>query len=175
MPSGQLAAPLKPAAELCVVALGHVFDERRGHAGFGSCRPTIGVINVADIAGTDVFADRELVAAEVLEDNANALAQCFDVPVPQVQSVEQDVAFGRFVQTGEQLDQCCLAGAVLTNQRQALARTYLKTDISERLGRPSPDRRTKRFELETTLGLGSVFCFAARRGHGLFEVVVQVG
>ena len=129
----QLASTFEPATQLRFVALGHVLDERCGHAGFGGLRPTLGVVNVANIPGTNVFADRELVAAKVLKDDANALAQGFDVPVLQVQPVEEDVALGRLVEPGQQLYQCRLARAVFADQCQTFTRENLKADISQRL------------------------------------------
>ena len=70
----QFSATLKPAAQLGIVTIRHVFDKRCRHAGVGRFSPTLLIIDKTNVARTDIFAHRELVAAEILEDDANALA-----------------------------------------------------------------------------------------------------
>ena len=50
------------------------------------------VLEVPLVARADVLADQHLVAREVLEDDADALAQRALVPLRQVEAVEQDAA-----------------------------------------------------------------------------------
>ena len=58
----------------------------------GRLAPARLVVEIAHVAGADVLADAELVAGEVLEDHADALAQRGLVPVAQVEAVERDRA-----------------------------------------------------------------------------------
>jgi hypothetical protein len=85
-----------------------------------------------DVAGADVLADAQLVAREVLEDDADAAAQGQLVPLLQVKAVEQDAAGGRGVEAREQLDQRGLAGAVLADQGEGLAVAQVKLTRSRR-------------------------------------------
>ncbi len=63
-----------------------------------------------------------MVAHEVLEDHADVRAQRVQVVLAQVVAVEQDAALVGVVEARQQLDQRGLAGAVLADQRQHLAR-----------------------------------------------------
>ena len=98
------------------------------------------VLEVRDVAGADVLADLELVAREVLEDDADAPAQRAGLPVVEVEPVEQDAALVGPVQARQQLDQRRLAGAVLADQRQALARPQCEADVAHGRLRWRPGR-----------------------------------
>ena len=77
----------------------------------------------ASICPKPTFSPAEhVVADEVLEDDADALAQLVQVVLAQVDAVQQNLPFGRVVQAGEQLDQRRLAGAVGPDQGDLLAR-----------------------------------------------------
>ena len=68
---------------------------------------------------TPIFSPRrEVVAHEILEDDADVAAQLGEVVLAQVEAVEQDAPFGRVVEPRQQLDDGGLAGAVLADQRQ---------------------------------------------------------
>ena len=90
------------------------------------------VFEGAHVTRADVFAHHELVAHEVLEDDADAPAQHGGVPFLQVAAVEQHAAMRGFVQARQQLDQRGLARAVFTDQRQALAALDLQVDAGDR-------------------------------------------
>jgi len=62
-----------------------------------------------NVACADVLADVELVAREVLEDHADAPAQCRRLPLGEVESVEADAAGVGRVEARQQLDQRGLA------------------------------------------------------------------
>src|SRR5690606_9121648 len=94
LPAGQLAALFEQAAELGVVLLRHALDEFVGHALARRLSPALAVLEGGDVAGADVLADLELVAGEVLEDDADAAAQGGDVPLAEVAAVEGDAALG---------------------------------------------------------------------------------
>ncbi len=97
----------------------------------GRLCPAFRVVDVADIARADILADRELVATEVLENDADALPQRLDIPVLQIESVEQNAPLGRVVESGQQLDQRRLARAVLADQREALPGADLQADVAQ--------------------------------------------
>ena len=77
-------------------------------------------------------AAREIVADEILEDDAHVAAQRIEIVVAQVVAVEQDAAFVGIVEAGEQLHQRRLAGAVLAHQRQHLAGIQREAEIADR-------------------------------------------
>ncbi len=54
--------------------------------------PALPVLKVVNVAGTDILADQELVTTEVLEDDADALAQGVGLPLLQIEAIEQDAA-----------------------------------------------------------------------------------
>src|SRR5205085_11722001 len=70
-------------------------------------------------------------AHEILEDPANPLAQLVGVVFAQVHTVEQDLALGWIVEPRQQLDQRGLAGAVLANQRELLARRDRQAQVAQ--------------------------------------------
>ena len=63
--------------------------------------PAFAILEVAHVAGADVLAHHELVAHEVLEDDADAPAQHGGVPLLQVAAVEQDAPVGGLVEPRE--------------------------------------------------------------------------
>ena len=75
-----------------------------------------------DAAHGDVFARRHLIAHEVLKDDADLRVQVVQIVFAQVDAIEQNLAFGRIVEPGNELDDRGLALAVFANQGHALAR-----------------------------------------------------
>ncbi len=71
------------------------------HAALGGLLPARLVVEPADVAGADVLADEELVAHEVLEDDADPPPQRFRIPLAQVEAVEHDAPRRRLVEPGE--------------------------------------------------------------------------
>src|SRR5690606_23195044 len=128
----QLATVVEPFSQLRVVARRKVLDELAGHALVAGFAPARFVLEVAYVAGPDIFTDAQLVAGEVLEDHPDALAQGGFVPVGQIDAVEQDASAGRRVQPRKQLDQRRLAGTVLADQGQRLAGPDMQVDVFER-------------------------------------------
>src|SRR6185437_3928660 len=114
--AGEFAAVVEPLAELGFEAGWQAVDEVAGHALVAGLAPARLVLEVADIAGTDVFAHAHLVAREILEDHADTLQQGGLVPLAQVGAVEQDAAAVRRIQPRQQLDQGGLAGTILADQ-----------------------------------------------------------
>ena len=77
--------------------------------------PAVAGVEGVDVASADVLADAELVAGEVLEDDADAAAQGQLVPLLQVAAVEVDVAGGGRVEAGEQFDEGGFAKTVVAD------------------------------------------------------------
>lgn len=93
--TGELLAALEPGAELGVVVLRQVLDEIRREPVACSrfhLRTHLHVVHVTD---ADVVVHLELVAAEVLKDHADLVAQRLDVPLLQIQPFQQNAAAGR--------------------------------------------------------------------------------
>src|SRR6186713_1885232 len=128
----ELPAVLEPLAELRVEPQRHGIDERRGFSRVCGFLPARLIVEGAHVTRADVFAHHELVAHEVLEDNADAAAQHGGVPFLQVTTVEQHPTMGGRVQARQQLDQGGLARAVFSDQRQALAALDLQVDAGDR-------------------------------------------
>ncbi len=119
--AGELLSLLEPAAEHGVDLLRELLDDRSGAAVFHRALDATAVFQGRDPADADVLSRRPLVADEILEEDADAVAQVPDVHVAQVDSAVIDGAFGRVVEAHEQLDQRALAGAVFAHQRHLLA------------------------------------------------------
>src|SRR5258708_5394617 len=85
-----------------------------------------------DQAHSDVVRRGEMEAHEVLEDHADVAAQLDEVVLAQVVAVEQDAARVGIVEAREQLHERGLAGAVLTDERQHLARLELEGQVAYR-------------------------------------------
>src|SRR3546814_13821195 len=85
----------------------------------------------SDVCSSDLHRDvvrgAHEVADEVLEDHAGVGAQLVQVVLGQRVAVEQDAAFVGVVQAREQFDQGGLAGAVLADQCQHLARSEARS------------------------------------------------
>ena len=85
-----------------------------------------------DAADGDVVGGGQVIAHEVLEDDADVGAQREEVVFAQVVAVEQDAALVRVVEPREQLDQRGLAGAVLADQREDLAGAQVERQPAHR-------------------------------------------
>src|SRR4029077_5452579 len=95
----EFAAVAEPLAKLRVVAPWQRVDElTRLTLG---CRgpPAVLVLEEALVASADVLPDQHLVAREILEDDADALAQRALLPCGEVLAIEQDAAGGRRIQS----------------------------------------------------------------------------
>ena len=85
-----------------------------------------------DPADRDVVAGAEVVADEILEDDAHVAAQRVEIVFAQVVAIEQDAAFVRIVEPGQKLHQRGLAGAVLADQREHLAGAQREAEMAHR-------------------------------------------
>jgi len=137
--------------------------------------PAVAGVEGVDVAGADVLADAQLVAGEVLEDDADAAAQGQLVPLLQVAAVEVDVAGGGGVEAGEQLDQGRLAGAVLADEREGLAVAQGEGDGVEGGGVGARVGEGDSGELQALAGVGADGGGAGADGDVLREVLVERG
>ena len=88
--AGELAALAEPLAELGAIARGQRLDELARPALHRRRTPALLVLEEALIARPHVLAHQHLVAREVLEDDADPLAERYLVPIPEVLTVEDD-------------------------------------------------------------------------------------
>src|SRR6184192_3527934 len=88
--AGELAAVAEPLAELGAIARGQRLDELARPALHRRRTPALLVLEEALIARPHVLAHQHLVAREVLEDDADPLAERYLVPIPEVLTVEDD-------------------------------------------------------------------------------------
>jgi hypothetical protein len=93
--TGELAAVLEPLAELGVISLGQRVDEIARPALGRRLVPARLVLEVALITRSYVLAHPHLVAREVLEDDADPLAQRTLVEAGEILAVEQNTAARR--------------------------------------------------------------------------------
>src|SRR6267378_4319728 len=113
--AGELLSILEPAAQHGVDLLRELLDDRSGAAVLHRALDARAVFQSRDPAHADVLSRRPLVADEILEEDADAIAQVPYVHVAQVDSAVIDGAFGRVVEAHEQLDERALAGAVFAH------------------------------------------------------------
>ena len=125
------------------------------------------------VARTNVLADQQLVAGEVLEDHADALAQCLLLPFAKVEAVEKNTTPLRGIEPGQQLDERRLARAVLTDQGQRLTGPDVQVDTLKRRSRCARICKGDTFESNAVLGHRTrFFCvdaFCNRRLEILIE------
>src|SRR4051794_36053816 len=108
---------IEPLAEISLVALWQFRNDRRRPTAFGGGEDRHAVLDVVDIADTDVLAGAELVGRVVLKHHPELLAELLRVVFTDVDAVDQDAAGGGIVEPAEQLDDGRFARAVLANER----------------------------------------------------------
>ena len=93
-----------------------------------------GSTHIVYLADPDIFIEPKIVTDEILEYYAHAVAHRCQIIFAQVDSVEQDAAFSRIVQTSQQLCKSGLAGAVLANEGDSLSWPQPEADVADRPG-----------------------------------------
>src|SRR5205814_8274047 len=88
--------------------------------------------NRVDLANADVLVESHIVANEVLKDDSNRATQTAEVVILQIAAVERDSAFGRIVQTRQELRDRRLSGAVLADKRDSLSRLQHQIHFADR-------------------------------------------
>src|SRR5262245_26761234 len=88
-------------------------------------------LHSAYLADADVLIKAQVIADEVLEDNADRAAHGVEVIVAQVAAIQQDAPFGGVVKPRQQLGQRRFAGAILTHHGQPLPGTQPETDVPD--------------------------------------------
>ncbi len=103
-------------------------DDLVGQAAAGGIGDAFAVLTRLDPADRDILRRREVVAHEVLEDDADIAAQLVERRSRcKSMAVEQDAALVRIVKPDKKLDHRGLAGTVLADQRQHLAGRSVKS------------------------------------------------
>ena len=107
--AGEVDAGLEALADHLVVAGGQLRDDLVGQARVGGGLDARAVVAGLDAPHRDVLGRGQVVAHEVLEDDADVRAQRGEVVLAQVVAVEEDPALVGVVEAREQLDQRRLA------------------------------------------------------------------
>ena len=114
--AGEIDAALEAAAEHLLEPIRKALDQVDRPAAGGRGQQPLGIADLADLPGGDVFAGRQIVAHEILKDDADLLVQVFEAVFAQIHAVEQDAAASRLVKARQQLDECRLALPVFADQ-----------------------------------------------------------
>ena len=99
---------------------------------FSPKKTTPATIEYLDLAGMEKGQAAKVLPLDQLR-NADALAQGLNIPLLEIQPIQQNATTGRIVKTSEKLDQCCLACTIWAEQRKNFASVYLQADIVEGL------------------------------------------
>ena len=101
-----------------------------------------------DRADADVLVEAQVVADEVLENDADRAAHRLEIVVAQIDPIEQNAPLRRIVQPCEQLDERRLPRAVLANEGDALAGMQAEVHVPHRPGVAAGVAETDVFEHE---------------------------
>ena len=148
LPTREIHTVVEPPAEHLSVAVRETWQEtrrqrpvrrvhqriRRGLRAPRRCIPHVRQVagHAVDLADADVLVEAHVVAHEVLEDDADRLAQRREVVVADIHAVEQDAALRGVVEPCKQLRDRRLAGPVLAYERDALARHDAQVHVPDR-------------------------------------------
>ena len=127
----ELDAVLEPLSERGLDAGGEVGDERVRAALLHGALDSRHLLEVLDAADADVLAELQLVLVEVLEHDAEPREQVGAIPGAEILAVEEDAALGRLVEARDELHQRRLAGAVLSDERDALPARDEEIDVAK--------------------------------------------
>src|SRR6185312_13125073 len=116
----EIDAVVEPATELRREPIFQLFHDVGRAAELDGLLHDRLVVHLGHAPEAHVLFRGELVAIVVLEDDADAAEERVAVPVAERPAVEQNPAFARLVQTGEELDERRLARSVLADDREAL-------------------------------------------------------
>ena len=130
--AGEVDAAAEALAEDLVVAVRQPPDDAVGEAPLRRGGDPRAIESRIDAADGDVLARGQVVAHEILEDDADVPAQRLEVVVAQIVAVQHHVALVGIVEAREQLDQRGLAGAVLAHQRQHFAGAQREVEVAHR-------------------------------------------
>src|SRR5437763_14823336 len=134
LPARELVALLEPAAQHGVELLGQLVDDAPRP------RPIDGSLDAGALGDrlylpeADVFQRAELIPYEILEEDADAVAQIAGIDVAQIDAAVQDPPSAGLVQPQEELDERRLPRAVVAHQRQLPA----GLDAQRRAGERGP-------------------------------------
>src|SRR5450755_2298818 len=147
--AGKIDSAAEALADNLIVSFRELPDELIGEAALGGGDNARTVVARLDASYRDIVGGGEVVADEILKDDANVGAHGEQVVLAKIVPVEQDAAFVRIVEPRKELDQRGLAGAVLTHQRQDLAGAQLERQSTHRPALGSWIAKTHVLELES--------------------------
>ena len=127
----QVHAALEASAEHLVVAPRQARGHAVGKAPFRRVSDRRLVLAPLDAPHRDVFPEQEVIANEILENDADVLPEAGHVVFPEVAAVEQDPPFSRVVEAHQQLGKRRLAGAVLPDQREPVTRLEREAEVAD--------------------------------------------
>ena len=111
---------IEAASEHLIESLRHARRDRVGEAApRGLANPGF-IAQCLDLTDADVLAQDEIVAHEILEDDADVFAETVEVVVAEIDPIQEDSALVGIVEARQQLHQRRLPGAVFPYQRDAL-------------------------------------------------------
>ena len=109
------------------------------------------IVARGDLADRDIVAGAEIVADEILENDAQVATQRFEIVFAQVMAIEQDSALDGIVEPGQKLHQGCLAGAVFADQCQHFAGVKGKAEMAYRPSLRAGIAKSDVFEIKAAL------------------------
>src|SRR5262244_862748 len=84
-----------------------------------------------DLAKADVLTGCQVIAHEILKDDADSLTEVQRIQFSNVDAVDQYHALGWIVKAAQEFDQGCFAGTVGSHQRDLFTRSNAQIDITQ--------------------------------------------
>ena len=125
-------AAVKPAPEHGLVTVRQTLNDGMGPALPGRFDDSVQAVQRFDLAESDVLAGRQVIAHEVLKDDADSLPQVERVQLANIDAVDQYRALSRIVETTQEFDERRFAGAIGADQRDFLAGADAQVDVTQR-------------------------------------------
>src|SRR5229473_2968139 len=107
------------------------------------------LLHLTDFAYADVFVQAKVIVNKVLEDYPDGPAYRRQVVHAQVNSIKQDAAFRGIVEAGQQLGQCCLAGAIFAHEGNLFSGSDAQVYMPDRPGITTGILESYIFELQS--------------------------
>ena len=123
---GDIDAVPEPAPELCLVAVGQVFDHPVRAALAGGFPHPFLVADIVQRAVADVCVGGLLVASVILEDHPDLPAQTRGIELANVNAVDSYSSGIRLIEPAQELDNRSLARAVRSDERRRFSGRYPK-------------------------------------------------
>ena len=99
------------------------------HAFLRGTLQQVEVVDFIDAANCDIFPGRHFITHEVLKDDSNFPMKIFQIVLAEVDPIQQDLALGRIIESGDQFYDGRFALSVLADQCEPLVRVQLKINL----------------------------------------------